>query len=147
MMSFYSTNINSTFVVGEDGKMTVDLVYQDSDGSDISVYSSADNIEDLFNDVVDQIEEAMADEDDAAADIEERTMLESKLDALEAKIAKLEQRNAQLEGELAKRDQKIVSDSIAAGKVPTVTTSKKDYTKLLEKLNNFDSTWGNFFFK
>ena len=146
-MSFYSTNINSTFVVGEDGKMTVDLVYQDSDGSDISVYSSADNIEDLFNDVVDQIEEAMADEDDAAADIEERTMLESKLDALEAKIAKLEQRNAQLEGELAKRDQKIVSDSIAAGKVPTVTTSKKDYTKLLEKLNNFDSTWGNFFFK
>lgn len=145
-MSFYSTNINSTFTIGEDGKMALDLVYQDSDGSDISVYSNADNIEDLFNDVVDQIEEAMADEDDAAADIEERDMLMDKIDALEAKIATLEKRNAYLE-----QATKLPANKIEAGKVSDNTTKKdkdyiKDYSKLLDKLNNFNSVWGNSWF-
>jgi len=137
----YSASINSTFSNNEDGKIELELLYKDSDGKDIGAYSVGEDLSDVLEDIVDQLEEALAEKP-----VEDNlTTMAKKIDDLTAQIQTLTARNADLENKLKKyekEDHSSVEDDDYK-----INFSDKSYSELLDKINSFKnkSVWGDDF--
>lgn len=137
----YSASINSTFSNNEDGKIELELLYKDSDGKDIGAYSVGEDLSDVLEDIVDQLEEALAEKP-----VEDNlTIMAKKIDDLTAQIQTLTTRNADLENKLKKyekEDHSPVEDDDYK-----INFSDKSYSELLDKINSFKNknVWGDDF--
>ena len=70
MSKVYSVNASSMFSIDENGKHSLEVAYKDSDGTNVGAYSEGDTFDGVLKDVLDQIDAAIADADDARADQE-----------------------------------------------------------------------------
>lgn len=93
----YSVSASSMFSIDENGKHSLEVNYQDSDGINAGAYSEGDTFDEVLGDVLDQIDAAIADADDAQADAEEAARLQAQIDDLTQQLNELKSRNQELE--------------------------------------------------
>lgn len=93
----YSVSASSMFSIDENGKHSLEVAYKDSDGINAGAYSEGDSFDEVLGDVLDQIDAAIADADDARADQEEAAKLQTQIDDLTHQLAELKVRNQELE--------------------------------------------------
>lgn len=93
----YSISASSMFSIDEDGKHSLEVTYKDSDGVNVGAYSEGDTFDEVLGDVLDQIEEGVADADDARADREEAAQLQAQIDDLTKQLEDLKTRSAELQ--------------------------------------------------
>lgn len=97
MSKVYSVNASSMFSIDENGKHSLEVAYKDSDGTNVGAYSEGDTFDGVLKDVLDQIDAAVADADDARADQEEAAKLQAQIDDLNRQLEELKTRNQELE--------------------------------------------------
>lgn len=102
MSKVYSVNASSMFSIDENGKHSLEVAYKDSDGTNVGAYSEGDTFDSVLKDVLDQIDAAVADADDARADQEEAAKLQAQIDDLNRQLEELKSRNQELELSSAK---------------------------------------------
>ena len=109
----FSISANTVYAI-EDGKHSIEVSYCDSDGINVGAYAEGDNFEKVIFDVVDQIDEAIAEFSDDQADMEESARLEAQIADLQAQIndliAENEALKARHEEKIAKATNKINKD-------------------------------------
>ena len=93
----YSVSASSMFSIDENGKHSLEVNYQDSDGINAGAYSEGDTFDEVLGDVLDQIDAAIADAGDAQADAEEAARLQAQIDDLTQQLNELKSRNQELE--------------------------------------------------
>lgn len=98
----FSISANTMYSVDENGH-SLEVSYRDSDGVDVGAYAEGDKFEDVIFDVIDQLDEAIAEFDDDKADIEEAENLQKQIADLQTQIAELQARNDELEQRHAKK--------------------------------------------
>jgi len=101
MDTFYCSEGNFCFN-NNDGVMSIEFNYHDSDGADVGAYAEGNSFDQVLNDVLDQFDEALADQDDARADLEEAEKLQAQIDDLTTQLNELKSRNVELEKETEK---------------------------------------------
>lgn len=89
----YSISASSMFSIDENGKHSLEVAYKDSDGIDAGAYSEGNSFDEVLGDVLDQIDAAIADADDARADQEEVAQLQAQIDDLTRQLEELKARN------------------------------------------------------
>ena len=85
------------YSIDENGKHSLEISYQDSDGVDVGAYAEGDKFEKVIFDAIDQIDEAIAEYDDDQADVEEAANIQKQIAELQAQINELQTRNTELE--------------------------------------------------
>jgi TolA-binding protein len=85
------------YSIDENGKHSLEISYQDSDGVDVGAYAEGDKFEKVIFDAIDQIDEAIAEYGDDQADVEEAADIQKQIAELQAKINELQTRNNELE--------------------------------------------------
>ena len=93
----YSVSASSMFSIDENGKHSLEVTYKDSDGTNTGAYAEGDTFDEVLGDVLDQIDEAIAEADDARADEEEAAKLQAQIDDLTRQLDALKARNNELE--------------------------------------------------
>ncbi len=101
----YSVSASSMFSIDEDGKHSLEVTYKDSDGFNTGAYAEGDNFDAVLADVLNQIDAAKADRDDARANEEEAKQLQTQIDDLTRQLA-----DAQNKANLAQQSQTILSN-------------------------------------
>lgn len=72
----YSFNVFTTYAVEENGEHSAEVHIKDSDGADICAYADGKDLLEVINNLAEELEDAMADLDDEAADKEEAKIRE-----------------------------------------------------------------------
>ena len=93
----FSISANTMYSIDENGKHSLEISYQDSDGVDVGAYAEGDKFEKVIFDAIDQIDEAIAEYDDDQADVEEAANIQKQIAELQAQINELQTRNTELE--------------------------------------------------
>lgn len=93
----FSISANTMYSIDENGKHSLEVSYQDSDGVNVGAYAEGDKFENVIFDVVDQIDEAVAEFDDDQADMDEAANLQEQISQLQAQLAELQARSNELE--------------------------------------------------
>lgn len=93
----FSISANTMYSIDENGKHSLEISYQDSDGVDVGAYAEGDKFEKVIFDAIDQIDEAIAEYGDDQADVEEAADIQKQIAELQAKINELQTRNNELE--------------------------------------------------
>lgn len=93
----FSISANTMYSIDENGKHSLEVSYQDSDGVNVGAYAEGDKFENVIFDVVDQIDEAVAEFDDDQADMDEAADLQEQISQLQAQLAELQARSNELE--------------------------------------------------
>lgn len=93
----YSVSTKSMLSIDENGTHSLEVSYNDSDGTNVGAYSEGNSFDSVLSDVLDQIDEALADQDDARADLEEINRLKAQIDELTGRLNELKARNTDLE--------------------------------------------------
>jgi len=129
----FSIHANTTYAI-EDGKHSIEISYNDSDGTNVGAYAEGDTFENVVADVIDQLDEAIAEFDDDRADMEESEKLEAKIAELQVKIDQLSAENEKLKARHEK-------------KFPTNATPKSriNLVDFLDKLDKKDAEWSSMF--
>lgn len=136
----YSMSASSMFSIDENGKHSLEVAYKDSDGIDTGAYSEGDSLDEVLSDVLDQIDAAIADADDARADQEEAAKLQAQIDDLNHQLMELKARNAELEQKHAKyKKYKNFEDAISK-----VSNFEDAVSKISKDLDN-DGLWKRWF--
>ena len=130
----FSIHANTTYAI-EDGKHSIEISYNDSDGTNVGAYAEGDTFEGVIADAIDQLDEAIAEFDDDRADVEESAKLEAQIAELQAKIDQLSAENEKLK---ARHEEKMVSND----PTPKFTYTLND---LLKKIDKKDAEWENLF--
>lgn len=91
MDKFYTSHGEFTFE-NNDGVMSIELNYCDSDDSHCATYREGTDIFTLLNDVIDDIEDQLAEEDDNKADLEEILDIEKEIGELNDRLKELKAR-------------------------------------------------------
>jgi len=86
----YSISANTMYSIDENGKHSLEISYQDSDGTNVGAYAEGDKFENVLLDAIDQLDEAIAESDDDQADVEESEQLQSQIEELQSQIASLQ---------------------------------------------------------
>lgn len=92
----FSISANTMYSIDENGKHSLEISYQDSDGVDVGAYAEGDKFEKVIFDAIDQIDEAIAEYGDDQADVEEAADIQKQIAELQAKINELQTRNNEL---------------------------------------------------
>ena len=149
----YSVNISAVYNFENDDH-SLEVAWNDSDGINVGAYSHGDSLYGIFEDICDQLDEAIAEYDDDKADVEESQKLEAKIAELQAQIDQLSAENETLK---ARHDEKIKTNKIK----PDVSILDKmlknnDFSDLTEtelsdlqnkmfKSKKLDRDWHNLF--
>lgn len=131
----YSISASSMFSIDEDGKHSLEVTYKDSDGVNVGAYSEGDTFDEVLGDVLDQIEEGVADADDARADREEAAQLQAQIDDLTKQLDDLKARSAELQQKNIKIE---ASDRYANLEAAYHKAAKNLNDKLVKDFNDSD---------
>ena len=101
----FKISANTFYSIDENGKHSLEISYQDSEGVNVGAYSEGDSFENVIVDAIDQLDEAVAKQDDDRADIEEAENLQKQIAELQAQIDELQIRNNELEKRRIEREQ------------------------------------------
>ena len=100
----FSIKANTMYSLDEKGQHSLEISYTDSDGVNVGAYSEGDKFEDVIFDVIDQLDEGIAEFNDDKADVAEIDdneeyirQLQQQIAELQAQIADLQARNNELE--------------------------------------------------
>ena len=99
----FSIKANTMYSLDEKGQHSLEISYTDSDGVNVGAYSEGDKFEDVIFDVIDQLDEGIAEFNDDKADVAEIDDNEEYIRQLQQQIAELQARNAELKERHAKK--------------------------------------------
>lgn len=105
----FSINANTMYSLDEKGQHSLEISYNDSNGTNIGAYAEGDTFDKVLLDVIDQVDEAIAESDEDKADKEEMEALQTQIADVQAQLEALEARNKELQDRQA---QKRVIDGI-----------------------------------
>lgn len=129
----YSISANSMFNIDENGVQSLEVSYRDSDGTDIGAYAEGHSFDEVLSDILDQIDEGIASQDDAKADAEEVQNNVDQIKYLKEQIEALEKRNLELQNrnnkEYEKNKEKLLKNNDSFGLFDNFfKTLEKNYT-------------------
>ena len=130
----YSITANTMYTIDENGKHSLEISYNDSEGVDVGAYAEGDSFEEVIFDAVDQIDEAIAEFDDDQADMDEAANLQAQIADLQAQIAELQARNDELK---KRHDDKL---SHKPSMTPFINNFQKKDNEIVNKINDFPFT-------
>ena len=99
----FSIKANTMYSLDEKGQHSLEVSYSDSDGVNVGAYSEGDKFEDVIFDVIDQLDEGIAEFNDDKADLTEFDDNEEHIRQLQQQIAELQARNTELKERHANR--------------------------------------------
>lgn len=129
----FSVSANTVYAF-EDGKHSLEVSYEDSDGVNVGAYAEGEAFENVIEDAIDQIEAGIAEFEDDKADIEESQMLEQQIADLQNKIEQLNLENEQLKArytELKTRQADKRNNNF--WKIPDDFVNKKEVENIFKK--------------
>lgn len=104
----FSINTNTMYSFDEKGNHSLEISYNDSNGTNVGAYAEGDALDKVLLDVIDQLDEAIAEFDDDQADKEEMETLQAQIADVQAQLDALEARNKELQDRQAKK--RVVDD-------------------------------------
>lgn len=104
----FSINANIMYSFDEKGNHSLEISYNDSNGTNVGAYAEGDALDKVLLDVMDQLDEAIAEFDDDQADKEEMESLQAQIADVQAQLEALEARNKELQDRQAKK--RVVDD-------------------------------------
>ena len=99
----FSINANTMYSFDEKGNHSLEISYNDSNGTNVGAYAEGDALDKVLLDVMDQLDEAIAEFDDDQADKEEMETLQAQIADVQAQLDALEARNKELQDRQAKK--------------------------------------------
>lgn len=99
----FSINANTMYSFDEKGNHSLEISYNDSNGTNVGAYAEGDAFDKVLLDVIDQLDEAIAEFDDDKADKEEMEALQAQIADVQAQLDALEARNKELQDRQAKK--------------------------------------------
>ena len=99
----FSIKANTMYSLDEKGQHSLEVSYTDSDGVSVGAYSEGDKFENVIFDVIDQLDEGIAEFNEDKADVAEIDDNEEYIRQLQQQIAELQARNAELKERHAKK--------------------------------------------
>lgn len=134
----FSISANTMYSIDENGKHSLEVSYQDSDGVDVGAYAEGDKFENVIFDVVDQIDEAIAEFDDDQADVEEAENIQDQITKLQTQLAELQARSNELEKRHAdKVNHKPIFNDDLKDFINNIRKKDIDPTAGLNKISDF----------
>lgn len=134
----FSISANTMYSIDENGKHSLEISYQDSDGVDVGAYAEGDKFEKVILDAIDQIDEAIAEYGDDQADVEEAADIQKQIAELQAQISELQARNNELEKRHAEKiNHKPVLDDNLKNFLNNFHKKDIDPTAGLNKISDF----------
>lgn len=123
----FSIKANTMYSLDEKGQHSLEISYTDSDGISVGAYSEGDKFENVVFDVIDQLDEGIAEFNDDKADLAEFDDNEERIRQLQQQIAELQARNTELEERHAKKisDKKDTMNEL----VQSLKSMTKDFSQ------------------